>query len=334
MLSQDGPVLQTGQTKSYNANGEVVTDGSIKDDGYYRAGVPHSYSRNGDIVIDNATGLQWQDDVESVDKPWVTQENWDAGKYSDTTGDTATNYCDKLSIDSIDDWRLPSIQEFMTLPDASQYDPALTEGIFQYISSLFYWSSTTSAHNSILAWTSLFLDGDLNRYYKWYDNDAVDKTYVKCVRGGQLETPNFTRDDSTEIVTDSNSGLQWQDNDDETKTVDVNWTTAIDYCEKTLALGGYNDWRLPNKNELLSIVDYHTTASNRANYSDFQSLVRIDNWTSTTYINEKTSAWFVHFGEGVLFHDGKVSWHDVRCVRGGQIVHSALLPSVVMYLLD
>lgn len=93
----DGPVLKTGQTLSYDESGIIVSNGSVKDDGYYQAGVARSYSRDGDIVIDNTTGLQWQD-TESVQKQWLTQDNYDDGNCSDTSGDTATTYCEDFSL--------------------------------------------------------------------------------------------------------------------------------------------------------------------------------------------------------------------------------------------
>jgi hypothetical protein len=42
----NAPLLKTGQTKSYNAAGNVVMDGSVKDDGYYRAGIARDYNRS------------------------------------------------------------------------------------------------------------------------------------------------------------------------------------------------------------------------------------------------------------------------------------------------
>ncbi len=58
---------KTGQTKSYDTDGNEVTDGSIKDDGFYQKGVDPSYTRDDvkEIVIDHITGLQWQDDAEA-----------------------------------------------------------------------------------------------------------------------------------------------------------------------------------------------------------------------------------------------------------------------------
>ncbi len=323
----DGPVLKTGQTTSYDTDGNVVTDGSVKDDGYYQAGVARRYGRSAaGVVTDHTTGLKWQDNVVSTDWPWVTQDNYNDGNYSDTAGDTATTYCNNLSLDD-QTWRLPSIQELLTLPDASQYDPSLTEGVFNHFFSGFYWSSTTTAAKEKFAWNVYFVDGSPNQYYKYNDKDY--KYYVRCVCIDELEAPYFNRNNVTEIVTDVTTGLQWQDNDD-TETVDVSWTEAIDYCEKS-ELGTYIDWRLPNKNELLSIVDY--SKSGYAIYSAFENLIA-DNWTSTSLINLKYDAWFVDFSKGNLFKDGKNFAHDVRCVRGGQLGTSASLPPVIMYLLN
>jgi len=53
------------------------------------------------------------------------------------------------------------------------------------------------------------------------------------------------------IVSDSATGLQWQDNEVGPMTT---WQGAIDRCE-ALTLGPHSDWRLPNNNELKSIID-------------------------------------------------------------------------------
>jgi hypothetical protein len=183
LLSQAAPLLKTGQVKSYDVDGNE--DSSIKDDGYYQAGASRNYTRSGDIVIDNVTGLQWQDN-ESVTKQWLTDENYNTCYNNnsspacyDTSGDTATTYCESLTLGGYSDWRLPSIEELETLVDDGRYNPAVTTKVFQHISSFHYWSSTTSALYTSKAWNVVFYDGHSSGSYK------SNYYCVRCVRGGQ-----------------------------------------------------------------------------------------------------------------------------------------------------
>ncbi len=218
--------------------GNVITDGSVKDDGFYQMGKARSYDRSSvGVVKDNATGLEWQDNY---------SDNGGSIKYANWQG--ALDYCSVLGLDG-GGWRLPSIEELETSLDYGKYNPSVTENIFEHISSLDYWSSTAYANDTSHAWSVNFQSGYFSTLDKLYG------TYVRCVRGGQLETSNFSRDNATEVVTDSTTGLQWQDNE-AAKTTMKEWQDAIDYCENDVTLGGHNDWRLPNSKELLSIADW------------------------------------------------------------------------------
>ncbi len=322
----DGPVLQTGQTKSYSADGDVVTDGSVKDDGYYHAGRARSYSRRGDVVIDNATGLEWQDDVDSVEKPWVTEENYNDGNYSDTLGDTATTYCSDFSLDG-GGWRLPTIQEILTLVDRRKTYPSATEEVFRHISSSrlsMYWSATNACLDSFRAWYVNFGQG-VSVYFN--KNKSL---YVRCVRGERLEPSGLSRDDETDIVTDNGTGLQWQD-DGDVEIMTHLWTAAIVWCEDHVTLGGYDDWRLPNINELHSIVDY---SQNSPAVSDtFDHTASSWYWSSTSKATYADNAWYVKFRDGNLNMKAKNVNYYVRCVRGGQL-NNTINPSIIMYLLN
>ena len=58
-------------------------------------------------------------------------------------------------------------------------------------------------------------------------------------------------------VTDGNTGLIWQQQDDGTER---NWNDASSYCN-ALSLGGQSDWRLPTDKELMSIAHFGTNTS-------------------------------------------------------------------------
>jgi len=180
--SGSSTIKKTGQTLSYNESGTVVTDGSVKDDGFYQKGIVSSYTRDSakEIVTDNVTGLMWQDnaDATSVTKPWVTQANYDAGNYSDTSGDTATTYCSNLTLGGYSDWRLPLYEELESIVDYGRYAPTI-DPVFLNVTSSYYWSATSSASYADYAWGVHFYYGD----DFWYDKSH--SFYVRCVRAGE-----------------------------------------------------------------------------------------------------------------------------------------------------
>ena len=190
----EGELKKTGQTKSYDASGNEVTDGSIKDDGFYQKGTTPSYTRDDatNIVTDHVTNLQWQDDsnVFTVTKPWLTQTNYDicrgqngqtqdTSKCTDTSGDTAATYCANLALGGFTDWRLPSIDELMYIADRSKANPAMDTAYFQNVVSDYYWSSTTVVGYEYSAWVVYFYFG-----HDYWDTKS-NSYYVRCVRDGQ-----------------------------------------------------------------------------------------------------------------------------------------------------
>jgi len=122
---------------------------------------------------------------------------------------------------------------------------------------------------------------------------------------------DFTRDSGTKIVTDSETGLQWQDNE----SVSMTWQNAINYCED-LTLGSHSDWRLPNRNELDTLVD--DTKFNPSMSHVFEVFVSNYYWSSTTSANDSSYAWLVYFYVGGQSNNDKSNNHYVRCVRAGQ----------------
>ncbi len=58
--------------------------------------------------------------------------------------------------------------------------------------------------------------------------------------------------EKTQITLDTETGLMWQDNID-SKELKLNWIEAQEYC-KNLRLGGFSDWKIPDKDVLLAIA--------------------------------------------------------------------------------
>lgn len=120
---------------------------------------------------------------------------------------------------------------------------------------------------------------------------------------------NFTRTD--QMITDKRTHLEWQDNSDvkiNTKT----WGEAINYCEK-LTLGEKDNWRLPNINELYSIVNMYQKAP--AVYPIFQNTPSKSFFSSTSQNYYQESAWSVNFFYGLVLGEKKEEKLYVRCVR-------------------
>ncbi len=131
-----------------------------------------------------------------------------------------------------------------------------------------------------------------------------------------INAPSYT-DNSDDTVTDNNTGLIWQRQDDNTTRT---WANAGPYCDG-LTLGAQSDWRLPDKKELASIADYGTyspaidsTAFPGTNSSYYSSYY----WSSATYASDTSFAWRLLFSIGFIGNGDKTGSFYVRCVRSSQ----------------
>ena len=106
---------------------------------------------------------------------------------------------------------------------------------------------------------------------------------------------------------------------------ELSWKAAIDYCE-SLSLCDHDDWRLPNINELRSIVD--RTRKHPAIAPEFThvglSFLSREYWSSTGLTSDENYVWSIGFIHGMsdtaskIQVDGKDVEHFVRCVQGGE----------------
>ncbi len=119
----------------------------------------------------------------------------------------------------------------------------------------------------------------------------------------------FERNDEKEIVWDKEAELMWYDGKALEKTP---WVGAIKVCE-TLKFGGYDDWRLPNFNELYLITNHD--GSFPAAVKGFKNINSGAYWTSTTSEHDHDRAWGISFFKGSDFTFDKDERLQIRCVR-------------------
>jgi parallel beta-helix repeat protein len=316
---------RTGQTTSYAA----------EDDGDIRAGVPWPSPRfavNGDCVTDNLTGLMWPKNANLE-----SQKTWQQALDYVASINGGAGLC------GYSDWRLPNVNELESLVNAEQADTGFWlngEGFINAQLDSCYWSSTTAMMN---------LTG-----YAWYvcsrgDVIPVDKSNtisVIPVRNGQTggivslpqtgqKTIYAERDDgdlekgvewpdprfieSGDCVTDNLTGLMWPKNAT-LSNAPKTWQQSLDYVASMnsgTGLCGYHDWRLPNRKELRSLIDYSKSYPALPEGHPFTDVQSGNNyWSSTTFAVNTGDAWNVHVWGGSLSYANKSDAFNIWPVRG------------------
>jgi RHS repeat-associated protein len=145
---------------------------------------------------------------------------------------------------------------------------------------------------------------------------------VMCVRGESIDeryVQGLQRDVTQQVVVDKDNGLMWQDAPENALTK-RDWAASIQHCEAT-TFAGFDDWRLPNINELLYVlpndVFQHQSVMTipSGEYWSYQASFRQPYWSSTTNYQEDTQAWAI---ESLSFNSARFSKSDqyyARCVR-------------------
>ncbi len=152
-----------------------------------------------------------------------------------------------------------------------------------------------------------------------------------CLANAPVSTPtsDFTLNGNG-TVTHLKTGLMWK------QCLEGRWGescagggpafTSWSQAQNTTAtpFAGYNDWRLPNKKELQSIVET-ACASPSVNETVFPNTAVGDTWTSTIYAfpPPPNFRWMVEFSNGASSVNGGGGGNGVvRLVRGGQPMDS------------
>ncbi len=342
--SSQAPALgiwpDTGQGNCYNANVSITCPSN--GEAFYGQDAQHlgsqpSYTKldgNGNalpdstgtwsMVRDNITALTWEvktDDNTIHDKD--ARYYWcNSACIIENNTEAFINSLNSARFGGYDDWRLPSLLELATLLNSGTRGPAINTTFFPNTSLpdiifIDYWSTTEDTDFSTNAWYVDFADG--GAISSLSKNSALR---VRAVRGGTAAIPIKYTNNPDATVTDTETGLMWQqDPSFEVSGIsgidNLNWQSALDYVARLnlIVFAGHSDWRLPNRNELQSLVDYSRALP--ALDTDFFPTPPFSFpwWSSTTEHGMADKAWTVDFAIGASSNWLKLSGGHVRAVR-------------------
>ena len=347
LLSEDGLTFYAPYTPGPWAipKTQITQDyypGTDGEDGDLQAGMEWPSPRfadNGDgTVTDNMTGLQW-------------------GKTASyTSWMNAMSACESSTLAGHDDWRLPNVRELRSLlSDFSRSYPVLELGVFSNFSTgNNYWTSTRFEYNANYAYAvyanygftlpltlgssygylpvrgsstgvvSIAQTGQTNSFSSGYTSEDGD-----LQNGQEWPEPRFT-DHGDGTATDNLTGLMWC----KTQLGMNSWAGALNACNG-LMVAGHTDWRLPNINELETLVDYgqkypNPTLPQGHPFTSFPGGTTVRIWSSSTP-SGTDYGYIVDFYNGHIDATSKGYGCYVMACRGGMEIDEEIPEPVGQY---
>lgn len=312
--------LQSGQSTCHDENGNKISCNGSGQDAEFKKGLTWPDPRfkiTGALVQDQLTGLVWSHDANPAEYPmtWLEALDWIKNK-------------NQQGAHGFHDWRLPNRHELRSLISHQTRRPALpVEHPFINVFPGWYWTSTTAVISPSHAWYvdmdggRMFYGGKDQSFLFWpvrgngkrvlpvtgqYQCYSETGKVIPCEGSGQdgelrhgviWPTPRFAIDG--EMVIDQLTLLCW------TRVADIGpgplcWEEALaavrTYNERNIQS---NNWRLPNINELESLVDcssYEPALPSNYPFTDLQDVY----WSSTTSLYEPDWAWALYLDKGAI----------------------------------
>jgi hypothetical protein len=312
------PPLQTGQRTCHATTGQTIPCPDSGQDASFSNGVrwpePRFVLQDSPVVQDRLTGLYWLQNANPAEFPLTWPEALDFIRQLNQQQEAGCN-----------DWRLPNRRELRSLMSYQTRKPALPENHpFTNLFIGWYWTSTTAVISPAHAWyvhmegARMFYGGKDQSYLVWPVRGAgngslaatgqqhcyaADGAIIPCADSGQdselrlgaaWPQPRFLAQDQE--VTDCLTGLVWRKNASLTPA-ECTWEQALQGIRELQAQEPDKGWRLPNINELESLIDcsQHTPALPAAH--PFTHLLD-GYWSSTTSMFEPDWAWVLYLDKG------------------------------------
>ncbi|MBM9499125.1 DUF1566 domain-containing protein [Leptospira sp. 201903071] len=328
-------ISDTGQTLCYTNAGGVTAclntgqDGEFNDIPSQRSftgPTQHSQYTNDYTTLDNNRGLVWKTCPEGQTGPTcagaATPFSWNTA----SLGGPGT--CNALNAQNggngyarRTNWRIPTAKELLSIYHYMNAPAHMETAPFPNADqSNVYLTNTDYPLNTTMEWVVDFINSPPIQPFVKGANGLL-----RCVSGTPESAFNFT-DNGNGTVTDRNTNLLWSKcpfgKSNTTCLAGVlfsgNRNSALANCNG-LVLAGRSDWRLPNVNELLSIVDYAGAGNPAIQTATFPNFPSALFWTSTSDINALTTSIVINFGGGgTLTTTAKTNPASAICVATAQ----------------
>jgi len=316
---KDQGYLRTGQSKCYDVAGQTVDCIGSGQDAELQRGIIWPELRfvcKDELVHDQLTDLVWTRNANLSEYPMMWQE--------------ALDYIQEMNSEirfGYSDWRLPNRRELRSLLCHQSKNPALPEG--HPVNNVFlgwYWTSTSAAISPSHAWyihmegARMFYGGKDQSYLVWpvrgRPDDVLSATgqqhcydsegnIIPCQGTGQdaeyqygyrWPEPRFRVKNA--VVYDRLTNLCWNRSADLTGKP-VSWPEALNAINALNHGSAYQDWRLPNINELETLVDCERAKPALANGAPFKNVQDVY-WSSTTSAFEPDWGWALYLDKGAI----------------------------------
>ncbi|KJR41734.1 protein of unknown function DUF1566 [Candidatus Magnetoovum chiemensis] len=114
------------------------------------------------------------------------------------------------------------------------------------------------------------------------------------------------------IILDTTTGLLWTKDASTPKIGKCSggvrtWNSSRNYIKSLNGMNylGHNDWRLPEIDELTSLIDYSQYDPALPSGHIFENVQSSYYWSATTYVYAKADAWLVDMCSGSVFYYAK-----------------------------
>lgn len=285
--------------------------------GSFRSNIKFSGYTNDPVTIDQQSGLIWKYCAEGT-------SDTSCGSSMSFTQYSASGSCNDLNTRNggsgyagISDWRLPNLEELMTLstfktPTSVHIDLTEFPG-----GSGGFWAASSYAMNTAEAWGYDFSDGMNSTSDKYWGS-----AFARCVSGGAVPTRAYS-DLGDGTIRDERTGLVWQK-----CSMGQNWSASAPNCTngtattqnfsyslaicRNLNLAGRR-WRLPNVHELRSLLDFNTASNLKIDSTAFPNTPTASEFATSNSL-PSGQMYRVNFTNAVINVNFSSSNNYIRCV--------------------